>query len=148
MCNTVEKLFHGDRVLFLLDCCASGNLCDYLPSSTSSSSSSTTTKMTTPTSNYCNNSEIRVDGDDDTAVAVAVAAHNNTNNNDNTKTKQYLLLASRCVMLRFFVVVGFIYQFYYFSLFFLFLTISSSIYINLVITLNRLSKYQFKVLHT
>ena len=146
MCNTVEKLFHGDRVLFLLDCCASGNLCDYLPSSTLSSSSSTTS---TSTSN-CNNSETRVDGDDDTAAA-AVAAHNNNNdnsNNDNTKTKQYLLLASRCVMLRFFVVVGFIYQFYYLSLFFLFLTISSSIYINLVITLNRLSKYQFKVLHT
>ena len=43
-------------------------------------------------------------------------------------------------MLRFFVVVGFIYQFYYFSLFFLFLTISSSIYLNLVISFNRLSK--------
>ena len=80
VCNTVEKLFHGDRVLFILDCCASGNLCHYLPSSssTSSSTTATATKMTTSTStstSNCNNS--------------------GTRNNSTNKTKQYLLLASR-----------------------------------------------------
>jgi len=30
--QTIEKLFHGCRVLLLLDCCAAGNLCYHLPS--------------------------------------------------------------------------------------------------------------------
>ena len=37
--QTIEELFHGDRVLCLLDCCAAGNLSQYFPSLSSSASS-------------------------------------------------------------------------------------------------------------
>lgn len=40
--QTIEEFFHGDRVLFLLDCCASGNLWRYL--SFPSSATNMTTK--------------------------------------------------------------------------------------------------------
>uniref|UniRef100_A0A6V0BE73 Uncharacterized protein n=1 Tax=Pseudo-nitzschia australis TaxID=44445 RepID=A0A6V0BE73_9STRA len=36
--RTIEECFHGDRVLFLIDCCASGNLWQHLPSASVSTS--------------------------------------------------------------------------------------------------------------
>ncbi|KAG7336639.1 hypothetical protein IV203_024126 [Nitzschia inconspicua] len=38
MCRTVHQLFHGDRVLFLIDCCDSGNVSEHFPSVAADSS--------------------------------------------------------------------------------------------------------------
>lgn len=43
--QTIEELFHGERVLFLLDCCAAGNLWQKFPSSSSSASNATAKKQ-------------------------------------------------------------------------------------------------------
>ncbi|KAG7373254.1 hypothetical protein IV203_033978 [Nitzschia inconspicua] len=37
MCRTVHQLFHGDRVLFLIDCCDSGNVSEHFPSAVADS---------------------------------------------------------------------------------------------------------------